>query len=271
MNDQKLENILNLALSSTEEERQKSLSLIEGYDASDDTWEVIIKYTGNIESIRQTAEEVTALFGGFAILRIREERLDTLTQIPEVTYVEKPKPFYFSVNQGKEASCFAPVQRGAGALTGKGVLFCCVDSGVSYLHPEFRNADGSTRILYLWDQTISGNPPKGYARGTEFTKSRIDEALQAQSPEMRRNIVPSVDISGHGTAVLGIGAGNSGVAYEADLIVVKLGTAEADGFPRTTRLMEGIDYCIRKAAELSMPAAINLSIGNNYGAHEPYN
>jgi subtilisin family serine protease len=76
-----------------------------------------------------------------------------------------------------------------------------------------------------------------------------------------------VDISGHGTGVLGIGAGNGGVAFESDLIVVKLGTPDSGGFPRTTQLMEGVDYCIRKAAELSMPAVVNLSFGNNYGAH----
>ena len=267
MNDQKLENLLNLALASTEEERAQSVSLNTGYDRLENTWEVIIKYTGDLERIRRTAEEVTELFGGFAILRMKEVRIPELTELAEVTFVEKPKPLYFALQEAKDASCLSGIERNLRGLSGKGTLFCCVDSGVSYQHPDFRNPDGSTRILYLWDQTIPGNPPDGYVRGSEFKREQINEALQSETQEAAQNIVPSVDLTGHGTGVLGIGAGNRGVAFGADLIVVKMGLTDSKGFPRTTQLMEGVDYCVRKAAELSMPAAINLSFGNNYGAH----
>ena len=275
MNDQKLENLLNLALDSTPEERMRSDNLGTGYDVADQTWEVIIKYTENLDNVRQIAEEVTELFGGFAVIKIKEDALTLLTDIPQVTYVEKPKAVYFALQEAKAASCLTSVQGGANGLSGAGVLFACVDSGVAYTHPDFRNEDGSTRILYLWDQTIEGNPPAGYTRGTEYTAEQINAALQAQTQTERREIVPSEDISGHGTSVLGIGAGNGrgsggrfrGVAYEADIIVVKLGTPGEGSFPRTTELMEGVDYCIRKAVELGMPIAVNLSFGNNYGAH----
>lgn len=275
MNDQKLENLLNLALDSTPEERMRSDNLGTGYDVADQTWEVIIKYTENLDNVRQIAEEVTELFGGFAVVRIKEDALTLLTDIPQVTYVEKPKAVYFALQEAKAASCLTGVQGGADGLSGAGVLFACVDSGVAYTHPDFRNEDGSTRILYLWDQTIEGNSPEGYTRGTEYTADQINAALQEQTQEERRGIVPSEDISGHGTSVLGIGAGNGrgsggrfrGVAYEADIIVVKLGTPGERSFPRTTELMEGVDYCIRKAVELGMPIVVNLSFGNNYGAH----
>lgn len=267
MENQKLENLLNLALASTEEERARSASLNSGYHVLDDTWEVIVKYTGDLGNIRQAAEEVTELFGGFAVLRVKRSVVEELSMLPEVTYVEKPKPLYFALQEAKQASCLTRVQFGQGDLSGRGVLFCCVDSGVDYMHPEFRKSDGTTRILFLWDQTIQGNPPAGYSRGSEYTSAQINEALLAQTSVQARRMVPSVDISGHGTGVLGIGAGNQGVAYESDLIVVKLGNPENRGFPRTTELMEGVDYCVRKSVELSMPAAINLSFGNNYGAH----
>lgn len=275
MNDQKLENLLNLALDSTPEERMRSDNLGTGYDVADQTWEVIIKYTENLDNVRQIAEEVTELFGGFAVVRIKEDALTLLTDIPQVTYVEKPKAVYFALQEAKAASCLTGVQGGADGLSGAGVLFACVDSGVAYTHPDFRNEDGSTRILYLWDQTIEGNSPAGYTRGTEYTAEQINAALQAQTQTERREIVPSEDISGHGTSVLGIGAGNGrgsggrfrGVAYESDIIVVKLGTPGEGSFPRTTELLEGVDYCIRKAVELGMPIAVNLSFGNNYGAH----
>ena len=275
MENQKLENLLNLALASTKEERERSASLEAGYDPEDDTWEVIVKYTGNLENIRQIAEEVTELFGGFAVLRLKEAAMEDLSGLPEVTYVEKPKPLFFALQEAKEASCLRRIQQGNTGLSGRGVLFCCVDSGVDYRHPDFRREDGTTRILYLWDQTIPGNPPAGYSRGSEYTSEQINVALQDVPLTGVKSIFPSVDISGHGTSVLGIGAGNGrgsggrlrGIAYEADLIVVKLGLPQKRDFPRTTQLMEGVDYCVRKAVELSMPAAINLSFGNNYGAH----
>lgn len=275
MNDQKLENLLNLAIDATESERLRSESLNVGYDFTDNTWEVIIKYTGALDQVRLLAESVTELFGGFAVLRIREEVLGFLTDIPQVTYVEKPKRLYFALQDSKATSCITQVQGDALGLNGRGTLFAIVDSGVDYRHPDFRNADGTTRILYLWDQTIPGNPPAGYDRGTEYRAEQINEALTAENAEEGRNLVPSVDISGHGTSVLGIGAGNGrgsagryrGIASEAELIVVKLGTPGSSGFPRTIELIEGIDYCIRKATELQKPAVVNISFGNNYGDH----
>ena len=85
MNDQKLENLLNLALNATNEERIRSGNLNIGYDAMENTWEVIIKYTENLDNVRRIAEEVTELFGGFAIVKIKEYALELLTEIPQVT------------------------------------------------------------------------------------------------------------------------------------------------------------------------------------------
>ena len=96
--------------------------------------------------------------------------------------------------QGKTASCIQAVQTGAEGLTGEGILMGIVDSGVDYFHPDFRNEDGSSRILYLWDQGIPGKPPAGYGAGTEYTKEEIDEAL-ALGENQGRRLVPSRDFS----------------------------------------------------------------------------
>ncbi len=74
---------------------------------------------------------------------------------------------------------------------------------------------------------------------------------------------------------MGIAAGNGrasngrnrGVASQSELLVVKLGSSVGDSFPRTTQLMQAIDYCVKRAVELNMPMAINISFGNNYGSH----
>lgn len=61
MTSQKLENLLNLALNSTEDEREKSLNLNVGYNPIDREWDLIIKYSGNLDRVREIASGVTEL------------------------------------------------------------------------------------------------------------------------------------------------------------------------------------------------------------------
>ncbi len=275
MENAKLENMLNLALDATEAEREKSLNLDVGYDREERTWELIVKYNGNISRLLEEGIQVVELMNEYAILTVPESLIPRLVQIPEVEYIEKPKRLFFSVNQGRAASCITRVQEPGTGLFGEGVLVAVLDSGVDYAHPDFRNEDGSSRILALWDQTIPGNPPAGYRIGTEYTKEQIDEALRAYDRGEGRGLVPSVDTSGHGTRVLGIAAGNGrassgryrGVASRSPILAVKLGVPRTESFPRTTELMQGLDYCIRKAIAYNLPASVNISFGNTYGAH----
>lgn len=137
--------------------------------------------------------------------------------------------------------------------------------GISYWNYDFRKADGSTRIRFLWDQVLD----------REFGEEEINAALAAGSRQAALQLVPSIDTSGHGTAVAGIAAGNggergaayAGIAGESDLLIVRLGMSRTDSFPRTTELMRALTYVVNKARELAMPLAVNLSFGNTYGAH----
>lgn len=266
MDNSKIENILNLALSSTTEEREKSDNLNVGYNAAENTWEVIVKYNGDISKLQSEVIQVEELLLGYAIITLPEAMVDSLAELNEIEYIEKPKRLFFSAMTGKEASCMSAVTRGREGLTGKGCLVAVIDSGIDYANMDFRNQNGESRILYLWDQVL----------GAEYTKRQIDEALAAPTKEQQQELVPSVDISGHGTAVAGIAAGNgngsngrfAGVATESELIVVKLGMPREGGFPRTTELMRAITYVIKKAVELERPVAVNLSFGNTYGSHD---
>ena len=281
MPDQKLDNLLNLAMDATEEEREKSRNLNVGYEKQTRKWEIIVKYSEMGDSVKVLLGgpeiSVVPLLGRYAIVTLPESMLDEYSRRPQIEFIEKPTRLYFEDLFSKEASCITQVQRdepGNLRLTGHGVLIGIVDSGVDYRHPAFFTADGKSRILRLWDQSIPGNPPEGYATGTEYTNEEINEALSLSVQEGRR-LVPSEDVSGHGTAVLGVAAGsdfsrgavNRGVAYESDLLVVKMGIPRQDSFPRTTELMQGVDYLVRQAIRLGRSIAINLSFGNNYGSH----
>ena len=311
MSNEKMENLLNLALDATEQEREKSLDLDTGYDREERTWEVIVKFGGTEAALKKLLAEkfpveydrirITNLRNEYAILHLPEHIVELVAALTEIEYMEKPKLLFFAVNNGRRVSCIDQVQTVATVqgvvssgrnLSGAGVIVAVIDSGIDYSHPDFRNADGTTRILNLWDQTIpsgsvadtlsveKGNQafleaPAGYFTGTEFSQAVINRALEQTTERERYEICPSRDISGHGTHVTGIAAGNGaasqgryrGVAYESPLLVVKSGTPGERSFPRTTELMQAVDYCIRKAQEYGMPVVLNLSFGNNYGSH----
>lgn len=289
-NSSKLDNQLNLALDVGEETREKTIDLEVGFNEENQTWELIVKYSGSLQQIRKELKiSVVELMNEYAVITIPENRINELAAYPEIEFIEKPKRLTFSVLEGSIVSCIVPLQaepfepssqmeepsEDQRALTGKGVITAVIDSGIDYSHPDFRNADGTTRILYVWDQTISGTPPEGFTNGSVYSAAQLNEALRYEDRREQLFVVPSVDASGHGTHVCGICAGNGrasngryrGVAYESDLLVVKLGNSVGGSFPRTTNLMEAMDWVIRVAVERRQPIVINLSFGNNYGAH----
>lgn len=263
----KFENLLNLAIDATPSERERSLNLGVGYEAQEQSWELIVKYSGSLAELSEAYPQifVQELINEYAVLTVPQSLLPVISGWPQIEYVEKPKRLFFAVDEGIRASCILPVQSARLGLTGKGVICAYLDSGIDYAHQDFRNEDGSTRILNLWDQTL----------GREFDSREINAALDAGSMEEQYRLVPSRDISGHGTHVAGIGSGNGrasgsiyrGVAYESDLLVVKLGTPKTESFPRTTELMTALDYVIRKAQEYEKPLVVNISFGNTYGSH----
>lgn len=244
----KIDTELSLALEVPEAERKKTDDLNVGFE-SGDFWELIVKYSGSIiEEVKELGGTVKELLGDYGIVRIPQRNIDMLSDLTKVLFVEKPRKLHFEVGYSKTISCISPVKN-ENSLSGFGTLVGIIDSGIDYLHPEFIDGNGNTRIAAIYDEVTS----------IVLTREEIDDAVTDQNENLIR------DISGHGTGVAGIAAGNSGVAYGADIVVVKLG---ADDFFNTARLMEGVDFCLKYAISVGKPIAINISIGNNYGAHD---
>ena len=313
--NQKLEDILQLALQTPEQTRALTEELNVGFDTQARTWELIVKYHGSLETLKALGIEVEYLIAGYAVLTVPEQFVDRMVELEEIEYVEMPKRYFYDIEMPTDNSCIAQVTLRHPNLSGAGVLVAVLDSGIDYKLPEFRKSDGSTRIRFLWDQTLqpeapagagtgreaggsaatdmggaenaamdgtqdsapnaarpARRPPVGYRLGVEFDSAQINQALAAPAGQRQYELLPSIDSSGHGTAVAGIAAGDSpmyqGVAPEAELLIVKLGLPDASSFPRTTEIMRAVTYAIHKAIELRMPLVINLSFGNTYGAHD---
>jgi len=248
-----------------------------------DEWEVIVKYNGDIGLVADELGVRAEILGdSFAILTMLSERIPELHQYKEIEFIELPKSLSLSLRQGMSDACITPVHiqgisgaTGGYGLRGNGVLIGIIDSGIDFTHPDFRDPDGNSRILYLWDQ-LGGtggiqDPPKGFYNGTEYNNHQLNEALQ----NPRGSTIPSLDFIGHGTSVSGVAAGNGrssggveqGVAPEASLIVVRLGEKGRESFARTTEIMRALKYIMDRAMSLNMPVAINLSFGTNDGSH----
>ncbi|MDD2971385.1 MAG: S8 family peptidase [Lachnospiraceae bacterium] len=177
-----------------------------------------------------------------------------------------------------------PLQSAPLELTGKGVVIGFIDTGIRYENEVFRRPDGTSRILAIWDQTIqTGEPPEGLQYGTEYTREQINAALISENP---RDIVPSTDVDGHGTAIASVAAGSIlgegqqfiGAAPDADIVVVKLKTAkpylkeyymipEAVPAYASSDIWSGIKYLDSFARTFSRPVVICLGMGSNQGDH----
>ena len=231
--------------------------------------EIIVRYSGDFEEFITGLEDLgifrpVDLGQGYAVIGISADMIPLLETLPLVEDTELPKDIFLENDFTDPGNCPEIPDFRRSLYSGSGVLIGIIDTGVDYTNKEFRLPDGRTRIAAMWDQSADGTPPAGFYEGAEYSRDRINTALFSADPF---SVIAKTDISGHGTAVAGIAAGNStGVAYESELIVVCVRSASGEG-EKTTQLMKGLRYVITKAAQLKKPVAINISYGMNEGSH----
>ncbi len=213
-------------------------------------------------------------------------------QVPEVTdeaiekygYMSVPSIYGLMDDEVLEESGVYKVRRLPGYdLYGQGTLIGYVDTGIDYTHPAFIQADGTTRILSIWDQTQGlGQGPEAYPYGKVYTRNDIDAALATENPLAS---LPSRDDIGHGTFLAGVAAGDtdsqehvSGVAPLADLVVVKCREVKEVyrkyyGIPtdvpayQEDDIMAGVSYLLQVAQREARPIAICIGMGTSMCDH----
>ena len=161
------------------------------------------------------------------------------------------------------------VHSGTGALnnipySGKDVVMGFLDTGIDWNHGDFKNPDGSTRIIALWDQTlpVSTNTPPNYGYGQQWDSTEINASSG----------ISHTDYDGHGTTVTGTAAGNGfangthkGVAPEADIVAVEINFNSSNFLGS---VVDGTEYIFHIADSLGKPCVINGSLGTYFGSHD---
>jgi subtilisin family serine protease len=243
--------------------------------------DALVVFQGDPKAIEAYGARVRSVLGNVATADIPVSALEATANHPDVVRIEearklRPRLDVSVPEAGANGvwgnSTYAPGTAGAKSRplpppltgnTGRNVVVGVVDTGLDLKHSDFKDSFGKSRVLYVWDQTVNGVHPIGYPYGNECTKQQIDAGSCSEK-----------DTDGHGTHVTGIAAGEGsatgggkpayryiGMAPEANLIVVETTFYDSG-------IIDGIAYIQNKAAALSLPSVINLSLAGHDGPHD---
>ncbi len=248
-------------------------------------------YKGFGVANRGSEEEAARLLQADCVRRVSDNLAFAYFYDPEPEDGGREYPFgimqkCYGLLSEEELAASGVLQLREGPLTnlrGSGVLLGFVDTGIDFEDEAFRNADGSTRLVGLWDQTLDTAQTSDFAfYGREFTEEEINVALQTENPY---EAIPSRDENGHGSALVRAAAGSEqsvdpygGVAPLASIAVVKLKQAKPylrdfwkipdNAFCVAEEdIIYGIEWLLTVAERENMPLALCIAIGSNQGNH----
>ncbi len=239
-------------------------SLIEQYSPDNGEIELVVLYGDNFLRFKNSVDAIGAkvedLGYGFGILIIKVNDLNRIIELEGLQYIELPKILYTSAYDSNRASCIPSVWNNYN-LTGEGILVGFLDTGIDYTHNAFKDADGNTRIEYIYD----------LENRVVYDRNKINEALKSDDPF---SVVPEIDLSGHGTHVAGIACAggninfdNYGVAYKSSIAMVKITGENSLRAALSTQLMRGLKFLMDKSNEINKPLVVNISLSTNDGSH----
>jgi subtilisin family serine protease len=198
-----------------------------------------------------------------------------------------PPPVIGPAEKTRDVRSETIVHGGVKDYKGQGVIIAVIDSGIDFHHPDFiKYEDGkpTSRVLYFWD-TFSANHareigqpgpvsfPNKVPIGTVYSRDDLTRELRSE-----RRRIHVWDTIGHGTSCASVAAGNGnaagddaakrryhvGVAPEADIIAVRIGTAER-GLPHASLLGAICEWLERVGAKEKKPIVLSCSYGEQSG------
>jgi minor extracellular serine protease Vpr len=232
--------------------------------------------------LEEMGVEVRARLGSMVSLRVPAAALQGLADRPEVLWLKAARGYRLENEVSTGSALVASDEANVTFNTrGAGVIVGVMDTGIEWQNHDFRHTDGTTRILGIWDQTLSDplHPPPthispGFSFGAYYDASDIDAAIASGGSLM------TGDGHGHGTHVAGSAAGNgletgrgipagtfAGVAPEADLLVVRVFDNQGV-FCFDCDLTAAVQFIRQVAASEGKPWVGNMSLATDLGAHD---
>ncbi len=231
--------------------------------------------------LRDLGVEMRSQVGDIVSLRLPATAVAAVAALPEVVWLKASRR-YRLLNESSTTAAHVDSDTAFEVFgtAGAGVIVGVVDTGIDWTHGDFRHDDGTTRILAIWDQTLTDAahpPPPGFVFGAYYTRSNIDAALEPGGTPLL-----SLDLHGHGTHVAGSAAGNglqtgngvpagtfAGVAPEADLVIVRVFAGADAEWCDDCDLTAAVDFIRQIAAAEGKPWVGNMSLGDDVGgAHD---
>jgi subtilisin family serine protease len=237
---------------------------------------VLLQFKNDLAAVERVGFQVTSRAGDVVAGSVPFDRLHELMNHPEVGLVEGSHHFKDEMDVSV-VSCNLIDDTTEERLIpsfGRGAIIGVIDSGFDLTHPCFCDEQGKTRILAAWDQVnienAAGKPPDKFGYGVEYTQDALDQQILEQRILVIRNHPQG---GGHGTVVAGVAAGNglpekvfTGIAPEAELVFVNYNNDRPIG--GSAFLLDAIRYITDHARCYGKPVVINLSQGDNLGAHD---
>ncbi|MEG0774680.1 S8 family peptidase [Clostridium sp.] len=278
---------INIQKGLTQEEANKFF-----FDENYQTY--FVEYIGDIaEGIANTDYARLYLIDKFfAVLFVRRGMIsEVLRNFPQIINLEKSFPFtLLSLNESTDLPDLNALYMEDDALDGNGIIVGIIGTGIDYLNSRFMNADKSTRIVSIWDQSLAQGPfPEAFPIGTEFTRANINDAIktsiQGGNPY---DVVNHRDEVGYGTAIAGIiGASDlgtnvltAGIAPKCEFSIVKLKPAKKsnlelwglENYQGNVYDSNDIVACFRYFSQLQeklrKPMVVYAAAGTNLGGHD---
>ncbi len=261
---------------------------------------------------RGSDEEVAQLLQADCVRRVSDNLVFAYFYYPEPELGGREFPFgimqkCYGLLSEEELAASGVLQLREGPFTnlrGSGVLVGFLDTGIDFAEEAFRNADGSTRLVGLWDQTLNENRDYGETGritsnfafyGREFSEEEMNLALQSENPY---EAIPSQDEYGHGSAMVRAAVGSEarngrlspggagtptapssgGVAPLASIAMVKLKQAKPylrdyyqipdNAFCVAEEdIIYGVEWLLSVAERENMPLVLCIALGSNQGNH----
>lgn len=244
---------------------------------SAEQWEALSEVKAGSVLPRESGENFQIVTGRIPVSRI--ERVRALPFVISLKAAQRLRPALDATIAEIGANQLQP---GGPAGGGKGAVVGIVDFGCDFAHKNFRNANGTSRLLAIWDQNGSPRPDSPFGFGRVFRTTEVNAALRKADPYVALGYGPSTNPNGdHGTHVMDIAAGNGrgsglrGVARFADIIFVELAASDipfsgpeavGSNFGDSVQLLEALQFIFKEAG--TRPCVINVSLGTNGGPHD---